>query len=123
MAMALSGGYDSAARYLPAAARQAIIDRDGGHCVLCDGPGNEIDHIDGDSPDPANLRLLCHSCHAGVTLSHCGHHDDPRTDAEIDALFDRLTARIDEATPTRACDDAEDWAATWRSSILQHAES
>jgi 5-methylcytosine-specific restriction endonuclease McrA len=113
MAMALSGGYDSAARHLPAAARQTIIERDGGRCVLCDAPGNEIDHIDGDRSNPSNLRLLCHSCHAGITLSHCDHHEDLRTDTEVDALFDQLTARIDQVTPSRAC-DAADWASTRR---------
>jgi len=59
---------------------------------------------------------------AGVTLSHCGHHDDARTDAEVDALFDRLTARIDEATPARAC-DAAGWASTWRAWAVEHAGS
>jgi len=120
LAHALAGGYDSTARYLSAAARQSIIERDGGRCVTCHSPGDEIDHIDGDSSEPGNLRLLCHSCHVGVTMSHCGHHDDPRTDAEIDALFNRLTARIDMATPARACDEA-DWDSTWRSWTLERA--
>ncbi len=83
-------------------------------------PRTEIDHIDGDSSDPGNLRLLCHSCQAGVTMSH-QRHVDPRTEPEIDALFDQLTARIDLATPTRVC-DAADWALTWRAWTLQHAQ-
>ena len=94
MAHALSGGYDSVARYLPRAAREAIIERDGGLCVFCQSPGTEIDHIDVDSSDPTNLRLLCHSCHAGVTMSH-HRHIDPRTEPEVDALFRTLTERID----------------------------
>lgn len=121
MAYALGGGYDSTAKYLPHAARQAIIERDSGQCVLCHSPGDEIDHIDGDSSDPGNLRLLCRSCHAGATMSH-HRHTDPRTEPEIDALFDQLTTRIDASPPTRSC-DAADWAFTWRSWTLQHAES
>lgn len=37
-------------------------------------PGTEIDHINGDSSDPDNLRLLCHTCHVGVTLSYSRTH-------------------------------------------------
>ncbi len=55
-----------------------------------------------------------------MTMSH-HRHIDPRNEPEIDALFDRLTARIDAATPTRVC-DAADWALTWRFWTLQHAE-
>lgn len=55
------------------------------------------------------MRLLCSSCHAGMSLSH-GKHGEARTDAEIDALFNRLTA-VDTATPARAC-DADEWEST-----------
>jgi len=120
LAHALAGGYDSTARYLSTAARQSIIERDGGQCQMCHSPGDKIDLIDGASSDHSNLRLLCHSCHAGVTMSH-HRHIDPRTEPEIDALFDQLTTRIDASTPTRPC-DAADWPPTWRSWTLQHAE-
>lgn len=54
-----------------------------------------------------------------------------RTEPEVGALFDRLTAgrtapaptpRIDAAIPARAC-DAADWASQWRTWRMQHAIS
>jgi hypothetical protein len=62
-----------------------------GRCGRCSSPGTEIDHINGDSSDPASLRLLCHRRHVGVTLSH-NHHAPAKTDAEIDATFAEITA-------------------------------
>ncbi len=121
LAHALAGGYDSTARYLSAAARDHIIERDGGACVLCHSPGGEIDHINGDSSDPGNLRLLCHTCHVGVTLSH-GRHGAARTDAKVDATFTEITSRVDSPSPARSC-DADDWESTWRSWTLQRAQS
>ncbi len=99
--------------YLPAAARQAIVERDSGRCVLCDAPDNEIDHIDGDSSDPTTSGC----CAPPATpASHCltAASTTTRAPTQIDALFDQLTACIDEATPARAC-DADDWASNWRS--------
>lgn len=78
MAHALAGGYDSAARYLSRAAREQVIKRDGGVCVRCSSPGAEIDHIDGDSSDPANLRLLCHTCYGSLCRKPpCAGHVGP----------------------------------------------
>ena len=121
MAHALGGGYDSAARYLPRAAREHIIERDGGRCVRCASPGTEIDHIDGDSSDPSNPRLLCHTCHVGVTLSH-SRHAPAKSDAEIDAVFAVITGRVDSPAPARACNTA-DWLTTWRIWTLEHAQA
>ena len=82
---AFSGGYDRAARELPAETRAAVIERDGRRCVLCRNPGTDVDHIDGDSPDLSNLRLLCSPCHNAVTWSHVtgGRVDDP----EVSRIF------------------------------------
>lgn len=118
MALTLAGG-DSPAQYLPRAAREYISARDGGRCALCSSLATEIDHV-GDPADPPNLRLLCSGCHAGQSLSH-GRHGTARTDAEIGSLFDRLTTRVDNPAPARAC-DAADWESTSRSWTLQHAE-
>ena len=105
MAHALAGGHDSPARHLSRAARDHIVERDGGRCVLCHSPATEIDHV-GDVFGPPNLRLLCDGCHAGQALSHGRHDVVVRTDAEIDALFSVLTYRIDALAPTRVCDGA-----------------
>ena len=47
--------------------RQEIIDRDGGKCVRCGEPANEVDHITPKSRKgkdiKSNLRLLCGKCH------------------------------------------------------------
>ncbi len=89
--------------------------------MLCSSPGTEIDHINGDSPDPDNLRLLCHTCHVGVTLSH-SKHAPAKTDTEIDAVFAEITTRVDSAARRGSCDDA-DWESTWRIWTLQHAST
>lgn len=58
----LAGGYNSTARRIPPATRVLVIERDR-VCVQCGKPGEEIDHINGDSSDPGNLQLLCGDCH------------------------------------------------------------
>lgn len=56
--------------------RQLIIERDNGRCRLCgeNAAPYEVDHIrrvvDGGTDDPANLRTLCHACHAEVSGAH-----------------------------------------------------
>ena len=117
MAQALSGGYDTKARHIPQAKRDYVITRDAGLCVMCGEPGTEIDHIDGSSPDPSNLRLLCHSCHVGVTKAHHRPIDD---NSDADELFTVLAGRIDRETPERDCDGPE-WATQWRQWAKTHA--
>jgi len=117
MAQALSGGYDTKARYIPQATRTYVIPRDGGLCVMCGGAGTEIDHIDGPDPDPVNLRLLCHSCHVGVTMAH---HRPIDSDSDTDEVFKQLTGRIDRETPERDCDGPQ-WATQWRLWAKTHA--
>jgi hypothetical protein len=70
IASAIGGGYDQQARTLRSEVRRAVIERDQGRCVLCGGPGEEVDHIAGPSPELTNLRLLCKSCHRVVTEQH-----------------------------------------------------
>jgi 5-methylcytosine-specific restriction endonuclease McrA len=49
--------------------RAQVLHRDEHECVLCGAPGSEVDHVvqlvEGGSDHPANLRTLCHDCHAG----------------------------------------------------------
>lgn len=56
IAHALGGGYRATARRLSPARRVEVVARDAGRCVLCGKPGEEIDHIDGDSDELNNLR-------------------------------------------------------------------
>lgn len=63
----LGGGYHERARRLSPETRAFVRDRDGGLCVMCGQPGVEIDHIDGDAGNPANLQLLCRPCHGDKT--------------------------------------------------------
>ncbi len=48
--------------------RAQILYRDAYRCVLCGHAAHEVDHIvpvaDGGTDAPANLRSLCHACHA-----------------------------------------------------------
>jgi endogenous inhibitor of DNA gyrase (YacG/DUF329 family) len=62
-----AGGYDERGRSLTPDIRSAIIRRDNGACRRCGGPGSEIDHIAGSSPNLSNLQLLCHECHMEKT--------------------------------------------------------
>ena len=52
--------------------RRVILDRDGWRCRVCGAYGNEVDHVrplhkGGDAWDPANLQVLCRSCHIAKT--------------------------------------------------------
>lgn len=50
--------------------RPAVIARDGGRCVECGQPGNQVDHIGNKhNHDLTNLRLLCAPHHASRTAS------------------------------------------------------
>ncbi len=54
VAFLLAGGYHREARILSRSTRQAIWTRDSARCQSCGEPGEEIDHVDGDSDDPAS---------------------------------------------------------------------
>lgn len=104
VAHAVSGGYAELCRRLRPVVRAAVIARDHSRCVLCHAPGEEIDHIDGDSEDLDNLRYLCRRCHRRVTAEHLRRIPDGHP-----ALwhYAALLARIHAPTPLRPCDD--DW--------------
>lgn len=52
------------------------MQRDRGICQLCGAPATEVDHViprdAGGSDEPANLRALCHDCHASETGRYAG---------------------------------------------------
>lgn len=116
MAMILGGGYPPA-RSLPPAVRAAVIERDQGLCRLCGAPGEEIDHIDGSSPDLSNLRLLCQACHRNVTEEHLVPATAERAE-EARVLWERVRA----FRPRRLCDDEQRWAPSWRALRAERQE-
>ena len=117
IAHALGGGYRATARRLSAAVRAEVIDRDSGVRQQCGEPGEEIDHIEGDSSDRTNLRYLCKPCRHEVTDRHLTRIMDGET--LLRAL--NLRRRIGAAEPLRAC-DRPDWSSTWRGWASQHAD-
>ena len=67
--------------------RKAIIARHDGRCTVCQRQVNanlHVDHIVSvkDAPerafDPANVRVLCHSCHSRKTAKHDGGFGNAR---------------------------------------------
>jgi 5-methylcytosine-specific restriction endonuclease McrA len=109
IAHTLVGGYHEQARHLDANTRQAVGERDDGKCLLCHAPGEEIDHIDGDSNEPVNLRLLCKPCHREVTEARLV----PIRGPEQIALLAEIRRRCEAPVPERPCDH-EDWHRVWR---------
>jgi len=104
MAMVLAGGYPEQARRLPPPVRQQVWDRDQGRCRECGEPGQEIDHIDGDSPELINLQLLCASCHHEKTQRRMV----PASTDERRRMIELLRReRVASDEPTLLCDDRD----------------
>lgn len=111
IAHVLAGGYREALRRVPPVTRKAVFTRDKHRCTLCKArPGHEIDHVNGDSSDLTNLRLLCRTCHRQVTRQHLHRLPDDHPALLIRA---EILRRIAAATPLRPC-DANDWPERWR---------
>ena len=102
------GGYAERARVLSKNLRQAIFERDGGTCQVCGAPATEIDHIDGNSRDPKNLRAICGPCNRQGAFDN-SQIADPERQEFIDRLWDDLAERILAQSYLRVCDDAVGW--------------
>lgn len=109
LAHMLAGGYDSDARRIPLDVRAHVIDRDKA-CVQCGGPGEEIDHINGDSSHPGNLQLLCRTCHHAKTAKHLV----PASPDQSTIIFGLLVGRVVPDVPAQLCDDEIDWVTAER---------
>jgi len=107
----VKGGYPRKERHLDPVQRYQIFERDQGLCVKCKQPGKEIDHINGSSPDPSNLQLLCRTCHEDKTYRDLAKLE---TDEEI-AIAKAIEQRALAEHPVRLCDDAYMWDKVWRS--------
>lgn len=109
LAHMLAGGYNADTRRIPVDVRALVIERDRA-CVKCGGPGEEIDHINGDSSDPGNLQLLCKNCHHAKTAEHLV----PASDEQSDRIFAMLVERVIPDIPAQLCDDELAWQAIER---------
>jgi hypothetical protein len=118
LAFILGGGYN---RRVPESDRRFVIDRDGGRCQICRGPGNEVDHISGSSNDRANLQLLCDACHNKKTVAgfrKITKESDPEKWAKAQALWERAKA----AEPQRLC-DSEVWESIWEELMRKRSDA
>lgn len=105
-----AGYYNEKARSLSKEIRSQVFERDNGLCRRCAMPGNEIDHIDGDSSDLDNLQFLCSKCHIRKTRSRIKPilPEHPRYE-EISERRKSLLSRIFAAAPERICYEPEGW--------------
>jgi 5-methylcytosine-specific restriction endonuclease McrA len=108
MALLIAGRYYEEERRLSPAERLVIIERDGGKCGA-DG-AIQVDHIDGDSPDPANLQLLCVPCHNEKTKSGFVPASEEQKAWAADFWKTRIVAKL----PFRLSDDETRWTAEWK---------
>jgi len=106
----LAGGYAEQARRLSRAVREQVWERDQGRCRECGEPGEEIDHIETDSPELSNLQLLCKPCHHRKTAARMvpASADHRRIVAEL------ARTRVVPQQPILLCDDRDQWATVER---------
>ncbi len=116
LAQALGRGYPQRARRVPKATRAAVVQRDLGRCTLCGYTGSQVDHINGDTNDLANLRLLCPPCHQRVTAERLRPITEPAMKAERDGVILRASG----LRPLRPC-DVPNWP--WQEWMRDHLRS
>jgi hypothetical protein len=112
LALILGGGYPERARRLPESVRKFIFERDQGKCRTCGQPGKDIDHISGSSGDPANLQLLCKSCHNKKTVAQFRKITKDSHPEEW-AKAQRLKFRAAAKEPMQLC-DSRMWNDLWK---------
>jgi hypothetical protein len=121
----MSGGYSARKRYISPSLKAKVFERDRGLCRRCGRPGNDIDHIAGDSGSMENLQLLCRSCHNDKTKELM--IEITPEDQDFPAFVKKrkmLLFRCSCPLPLRLCDDEEQWPkqyvgvmATWRKTL------
>ncbi len=91
--------------------REAIFIRDNYTCQIggpsCTGKATGIDHINGSSSDPSNLRAACNTCNMG----RLKRVPAPPEQAKI---IHAVWERINSPEPMRECDDDVVWQNVWR---------
>lgn len=118
---AIHSDYSRNLRRFPPGRREEIIRRDGGLCVLCGNHGEHVDHINGNSCEPINLRLLCVPCHMHITAT-IGQPANPDviTAAQTQTLIAEILRRVDADEPVRPCDAHETWRSQRQRWTRQH---
>ena len=113
IAHALSGGYDEAARRVPASIRAEVLSANGGICMICQRePAVQVDHIAGPSGERKNLQGLCARCHDQKT--EAAMVPIAPDDVTRQRLHDEIRMRAEAPSPVRPCDDEDVWRDTWR---------
>ena len=75
---------------------------------ICGAPGDEIDHISGDSSALSNLQLLCNACHNRKTTATFVRLA-PESHPEAWARAQHLRRRAESVEPLQLC-DSDTWA-------------
>ncbi|MGH8607354.1 MAG: HNH endonuclease [Gammaproteobacteria bacterium] len=123
LAWVQAGGYRQLGRDISRKIREAVTARDGGRCVKCRAPANEIDHIHDSSDELENLQLLCHACHIEKTMAGMAviSPDDARYEKYREIQL-RLFERIDAKRPKRICDGEVSWSTQYHGFMKQARE-
>jgi hypothetical protein len=93
IAWILEGGCK--AKAVPESVRRFVIDRVGGRCEICRGPGKDIHHKRPPSNNPAHLQLLCKTCHNEkilARLTSMTEESDPKKWVKWYGLWKRVLA-------------------------------
>ncbi|MBF0671351.1 MAG: HNH endonuclease [Salinibacterium sp.] len=109
-AFLLMGGYRSLGRRVTPRIRTEVRVRDEGRCQQCGIPGDDIDHIRGDSDEPENLQLLCKSCHNAKTAQNMV----PASERSHRLLKSLMMTRVAPSHPQLLADDEQAWDRLWR---------
>jgi hypothetical protein len=120
LARILGGGYNKKGRKVPKRVRRFVIDRAGGRCEICGGPGTEIHHIHGSSNDPANLQLLCRPCHEKTFAPKISITEESHP--EEWAKAQGLKKRAEAPKPLLLC-DSEIWKSIWKELMRKRSDA
>lgn len=109
-AFLLVGGYRALGRSISEPSRVEIITRAAGRCRQCGKPGDEIDHISGNSNELENLQLLCADCHHAKTADSMR----PASREQDRLLRDLVSTRVKPKEPRLLADDERRWSKEWQ---------
>jgi len=108
MAFLLAGGYSALGRNPSPKTREIVLERDNGLCQSCGEPGNQVDHIEGNSDDPSNLQVLCEPCHRLKTFESF----EPAGDESRTWVMILYLTRVEPEEPRLLADDVV-WREAW----------